>query len=160
MKINADYIRGFADADGGWVAHGVALNNTDLNLLKHIQKYLQTLNIKSRLSVQQQGNYLPCGRLVIIGLPNLTRYAIHIGFAMQRKQQFLEDYIKHLSRPRRPYNPKDYDKYLQMKANGASYRKMAAALDLSPSTIDRREKRGTYPLDDEILKLVRQIRNT
>jgi len=158
MKINADYIRGFADADGGWTNHGVTLNNTDLNLLRHIQRYLQTLKIKSRLNVHQQGNCLPCGRLTIIGLPNLVRYAIRIGFAMQRKQQPLENYIKHLTRPRRPYNPEDYDRYCKLKAEGTSYRKMAAALDLSSAAIDRREKRGTYPLDETVLRGIRKIR--
>ena len=157
MEINADYVRGYADADGGFNSHIISLHNTDLDLLSKIGVFLSSIGIEYSTAYYQPKGHKKAGRIQITKLKNLLIYADKIGFCMERKQQALEERIKHLCRKGRLYNKEEYEKYLVMKAQGASYRKMSKVLGLSPSTIDRREKRGVYPLDETLFEMIEKI---
>ena len=157
MDINSDYVRGFADADGGFTGHIVTLSNTDLELLGKIASFLDGLGIEYYITYIRPKGYKKMGKIQITGLRNLLLYASEIGFCMTRKQRALEERIKHLCRKGRPYNADDYELYLELKSQGTSYRAMAKALGLSPAAIDRREKRGIYPLDSELFAIAKRI---
>ena len=159
MEISTDYIRGFADADGGFASHFIHLTNTDIDLLKRIGHTLTALGIHYHITYFQPKGHKKYGRLNITGLKNLLLFAKYIGFNIESKRVRLEDRIKHLCRKGRAYNPEDYALYVKMKAEGATYRAMAEALGLSSSTIDRREKRNLYPLDEQLLLLIKQFVN-
>lgn len=156
MEINADYVRGFADADGGISGHVVSLHNTDLELMGRIAEFLEYLGLDFMVTYKQPKGCLKCATLQITGLRNLLIYHDKIGFCMERKQEKLKERIKYLCRKGRPYNIEEYKLYLRMKEEGASYRTMAKALGLSPSAVDRREKRGVWPLGDELQGMIKK----
>ncbi len=157
MEINADYVRGFADADGGFNGHIVSLHNADLVLLKRMGEFLEKLGIKYRIAYKRPKGHKICGVIQITGLRNLLLYADKIGFCMERKQNTLMERINYSCRKGRPYNLDDHDLYIRLKSEGATYREMASSLGLSPSTVDRREKRGVWPLDSDLESTIRRV---
>lgn len=156
-RVTADYIRGFADGEGGFHDHIVEIGNTDWRLLERIRDELYELNIEctiTRKDPPRGTNHEPFSLLRITGIKNLAGFAYFIGFGQARKQQSLENYLKSLCRQGREYNLKDNNEYITMSADGHSLHSVANKLGLAYNAIWKRVHNAIWPIPDELIKIL------
>lgn len=154
--FSVDYIRGFADGEGGFHGHAIHMANTELPLIQGIAKTLSEVGIKCAIQRQKTyGRRKQIYRLVITDTLNIARYAYHIGFCQQSKQEAVEHYIQHICRKGRRYNLEDYYQYVELSGQGASIRKMSRVLGIYYNTMWTRITRNIYPLSDKDIEVLK-----
>lgn len=161
FKIDASYIRGFADADGTCSGDMVTICNTRKDLLTEIMFALRGMGIHSGvysnkeiiISKITQKPHRQVHRLNISGVYDLAKYAVYVGFNLDYKMVRLTEYIKSQCVGTKPGNLDIYYRYLKMKEAGVGVTKMARLFGVALSTMQWRIK-NIYPLDEEIIKVL------
>ena len=88
MEVKRGFLKGFFDSEGTTEKRPrVGCDNNDTQLLKIAQTLLKDFNIISYMSNPSKG--IKCHRLWIGGKENVKKYAIIIGFSIERKNKKL-----------------------------------------------------------------------
>lgn len=101
LKHPADFIRGFADAEGGvyhakrqtknWPERWIHISNTEFEILQFIASLLKKLQIKSRIyEADSRHGWKKLYHLVIRDNVSIVRFYELIGFKIKRKMAKLE----------------------------------------------------------------------
>ena len=156
-SINADYIRGFSDGEGGFHRNRVHIANTDFRIIERIRDCLSELDIECTVQKHEFADLkrADCFVIIIMGVLNLMRFAVLIGFCQNRKQLALEQYIRHVCRKGRKYNLPDYYEYCKLNNQGTSILQMSKTLNIAYYSMWRRIRQGTYPIPDDDLAILK-----
>ena len=162
FKIDASYIRGFADADGTCNGNMVSICNTRKDLLMEMMFSLRDMGIHSGIYTNKEiiiskitkKPHKQAHRLTISGVYDLAKYAVYVGFNLDYKMEKLVGYIKSQCVDVKPGNLDTYYRYLEMKSKGFGVTKMARLFGVRLNTMQWRIK-NIYPLDDEIIKALK-----
>ena len=159
--VTPDYVRGFADGEGGFSGHQAYLTNTDWRAIERIRDCLSDLGVECTLqrTKSRAKNHKPCYILKVFGVLNLARFAVLVGFTIGEKQKRLESYIQFACRKGRQYNLAAYETYLQLKDNGASIRQMSFAVGVAYNAMWKRVK-NVYPIDPDDLVFLKAALGT
>lgn len=98
-EIQAGFLRGFYDAEGGVSIGTIKLSQKDEEILKRVQKMLENFGIESRVSHSKKEFCL-----VITGLSNFEKFRRSISFGLTRKQEKLIEWINRAKKFRESIN--------------------------------------------------------
>jgi len=145
-KYPAEFVRGFADAEGSVfykkgkkqnvIRVGLSLANTNYNLLKFLKEVLEKhFGIKS---------YIEPNKLVIWSRENIKKFYKYIGFTIKRKQNRL---INVVSSPYQRCTPKEIidgmmPKIIQLRRQGLGCPTIAKMLGIGHETVRLRLKKS------------------
>lgn len=149
MGVTSEYIKGFADADGGYHDKTITFTNTQLILLERIRYALEGLGIECRIRPRNSTGS-PTFILRITKYDNLKRYQDLIGFGHPRKRRLLAEYVAHMERPGALYNWEEANQADLLRRQGHSSWAIAKELNIPQSTIYRRFRQGLWPLNKAI----------
>jgi len=157
--LSTEYLSGFFDADGGMIKNGIAVTNTDFNLIERISDSLVYYGIYHKIkSVKTyQRNHNEAARIHIFGFVNLLFFASKIGFKIERKQNALIQYLKPMCEHKKLYCLLEHDISIKRKNQDFSIRSTGRLLNISYGTLNDRFKKGLWPLDEEIIKNIRVL---
>lgn len=139
-NIQASYLKGFFDSEGGVDVNGRRIKGTSTRLsgLREDSKLLVELGIKPRIARQsKKKNRKIAYNLIIQGRASIELFAEHIGFTITRKKEklqlLLDNYKLWVTPPDEA--AKLEPKMWRLRESGLTYDEISKQLNLSPSTI-------------------------
>jgi len=160
-EITSDYVSGLADADGCFSSSKVMIANNDSDLLEAMRDWLAVRGVRCR--IQRKGspakpNHGQGYALSISCFRNVLRFKYGAGFRMHRKREKLDLWLLHHSAPGTTYCIEEHDRALKLLREGMSQRETARQLSMPETTIHKRLRRKTWPLEEDIQVMLRELR--
>jgi len=156
--VGPSYVRGFADADGGMIARGVAITNTDEEILRRIGEKLSVLGISHSIYSRRapaNRNHSQAFDLCISSARDNLLFFYYIGFSMSRKQDALARHLLHYTRTGTQLCLEQHNTAIAVLEIGKSQREAARAIGVHESMVHKRLQRGGWPLSKQLVSALR-----
>jgi len=139
LKIQAKFIQGFADSEGGIDSGKRRINLTSTNLegLKEMQELTNNLKIRSVIQKSERDkNRKDCYNLRIQDRESMILFHQHIGFKIKRKQKYLEECLNSYNLWTIPHkeSAKLIPKMKELRAQGLTYEEIGKKLGIGMVT--------------------------
>ncbi|MBE0635630.1 hypothetical protein IH601_06520 [Candidatus Bipolaricaulota bacterium] len=122
-EITADYISGFADADGCISGYRIDITNTDREILAGMRDWLRARGIQCRIiagGAPVRRNHKQAYHLRITHYTDLLRFRNIVGFRLHSKREKLDIRLIEGSKPGKLYCIEEHDLAFHMLHDGAS----------------------------------------
>ena len=139
IKIQAKFVQGFADSEGGVDVEERRVNLTSTNKegLEQVQELINNFKIRSTIQKSKRETSKDCYNLRIQDRKSLELFSKHIGFIIKRKQKDLEKCLKNYKMWTIPHkeSAKLVPQMKELRAQGLTYEEIGKRLGIGTATV-------------------------